>query len=252
MMISAVYVNLNEGDELEKSFASIKDFVNEIIVVDLESTDSTKQVCKKFGAKIFSHSKVSYVELLRNYSVSIAKGDWILVLDPDERVTENLKNKLKEITQTGKVSAVNIPRKNIFFGKWIAHSNWWPDRHVRFFKKGKAKWSNKIHSYPRVDGQLLHLDAKENLAIEHYGYKTISEFIDRQNRYSNIEADYLYDTGVRFSWISFFWKPTREFLVRFIRHAGFLDGVYGFTLTFLMMIYQFQVMIKLWELEQKQ
>lgn len=98
---------------------------------------------------------------------------------------------------------------------------------------------------------MLSLQAKEDLAIEHFGYDSISEFLDRQNRYSTIEAENLFSNGVKFSLLNLFWKPKREFLVRFLRHAGFLDGFEGFALTILMMIYQVQVMIKLWELEKQ-
>ena len=150
-----------------------------------------------------------------------------------------------------KYQAVNIPRKNIFFGRWIKHTNWWPDYHVRFFKKGKVRWSNQIHQYPKVEGKIFNLPPFGDFAIIHNGYSSVWEFIDSQNRYSTIEAENLYQKGMRFSWANFFWKPLREFLVRFIRHLGFLDGFHGFILTFLMMIYQLQVMIKLWENERK-
>ena len=141
--------------------------------------------------------------------------------------------------------------KKYFFGKWIKHTNWWPDRHIRFFKKGTVLWSAKIHSYPAVAGEILDLEAREDLAIVHFGYDSIEEFLDRQNRYSSIEAANLYDSGLRFSWVLFFWKPAREFLVRFLRHRGFLDGFYGLALTILMMIYQMIVLVKIWELEQE-
>ena len=95
---------------------------------------------------------------------------------------------------------------------------------------------------------MFNLPAREDLAIIHYGYSSIKQFIDRQNRYSTIEAQNLYESGKRFSWFNLFWKPFREFLVRFIRHAGFLDRFYGFALTYIMMIYQIEVMIKLWEM----
>jgi len=85
----------------------------------------------------------------------------------------------------------------------------------------------------------------------HFGYDSIAEFLNRQNRYSDIEAENLVANKVKFSWILFLWKPIREFLVRYIRHFGFLDGFYGFALTVLMMVYQLQVMIKLWELERQ-
>lgn len=250
-MISTVVVTLNEGKVLKDCLASVNKNCDEVIILDLGSTDDTLTISKKYNAKIFTHQKVDYVEKVRDLATSKAKGDWILVLDPDERMSINLWSKLKEIVLQNQYMAVNIPRKNIFFNKWVAHSNWWPDRQVRFFKKGRVKWGNIIHLYPKVDGKIKELEAKEDLAIMHLGYRSVNEFIDRQNRYSTIEARILFERGERFSWGKFFWKPQREFLVRLIKHLGFLDGFLGFSLTYLMMIYQLEVMIKLWELEQE-
>lgn len=250
-MISVVLVNFNEAKKLERCFKSLAGFADEIVVLDLGSTDGSVEICKKYKAKVFRHDFVPFVEKVRNYAVSKTQGGWILVLDPDEMISEILKEKLKQIVSEDIYQAVNIPRKNIFFGHWITHTNWWPDKHVRFFKKGQTKWGDKIHQYPEVSGKILDLENREDLAIRHFGYETVAEFLDRQNRYSAIEVENLYTEGVRFSWSSFFWQPAREFLVRFIKHAGFLDGFYGFALTVLMMIYQLQVMIKLWELERK-
>ncbi len=250
-MISAVLVCLNEAEKLEKCLRSLVGFADEIVVLDLGSTDGSTDISKKYHAKIFQHNFVPVVEEVRNYAISKASGDWILVLDPDEILSDKLRDKLKQISSKDEFAAVNIPRKNIFFGHWIAYTNWWPDRHIRFFQKEKVKWRNIIHSYPEVKGEVLNLAAEESLAIAHFGYKTLSEFMDRQNRYSAVEAQNLYDNGARFTWSNFFWKPTREFLVRFVKHTGFLDGFYGFALTFLMMVYQLEVMVKLWELEQK-
>lgn len=250
-MISVVLANFNEAEKLERCFQSLAGFADEIVVVDLGSKDQSLAVCEEYNAKVFKHEFVSFVEKVRNFAISKAAGEWILVLDPDEMIGEELKQKLKQVIPDGQYQAVNIPRKNIFFGRWIAHTNWWPDRHVRFFKKGQVSWSDKIHKYPEVSGKVLELEAREDLAIRHFGYERVTEFIKRQNRYSIIEAENLFLNGARFSWVSFFWKPKREFLVRFIRHAGFLDGFYGLALTILMMVYQVQVMVKLWELERQ-
>ncbi|OGE42616.1 hypothetical protein A3B45_00205 [Candidatus Daviesbacteria bacterium RIFCSPLOWO2_01_FULL_39_12] len=245
-MISAAIVSFNEAEKLERCLESIRDFVDEIVIVDLGSKDETKNVCEKYGAKIFHHKFVPYVEKIRNFSISKASNEWILILDPDEYIPDSLKNELKKVSESKEYSAVNIPRKNIFFGKWITHTNWWPDKHVRFFQKGSVSWS-QIHLYPKVSGKILELPAKEKLAIIHYGYSDISEFIDRQNRYAEVESEEAYEKGIRFSWISFFWWPARVFLTRFIKHQGYLDGIYGFVLTYLMMIYKITVLVKLWE-----
>lgn len=251
-MISVVITTYNEAEKIKGCLESLKGFAGELVVVDLGSQDKTEEVVKKFKAKLFKHELVPYVELVRNYAISKASADWILILDPDERITPALAGKLKRVAEAGEYVAVNIPRKNIFFGRWIAHTNWWPDKHIRFFRKGKLKWSEKIHSYPTIDGKILELPNDEALAIRHCGYQNISEFIDRQLRYSSIEAEYRFKNGVRFSWRLFVWMPLREFLVRFLKHAGFLDGFYGFVLTYLMMVYQMIVMVKVWELEKNE
>lgn len=250
-MISVVYVFFNEDQKLETSLKSIEGLAGEVVIIDIGSSPILQKIAKRHQAKVYHHPFVHFVEQARNFALAKAKGDWILVLDPDEQVTPALKEKLKEVVARDVFSAVNIPRKNIFFGRWIAHTNWWPDRHIRFFKKGKVNWKNIIHSYPQVSGEVLNLPAEESLAILHFGYQSINEFISRQIRYSGIEAKSLYEDGVRFSWPSFFWKPTREFLVRFLRHRGFLDGFYGLALTILMMIYQMTVLVKIWELEKE-
>lgn len=250
-MISVVLVTLNEGKVLRECFESVEKECDEIVVVDLGSNDNTLKIAEEFGAKIFTHTRVEYVELVRNFALSKASGDWILVLDPDERMSKTLWIKLKELAGEGKYKAFNIPRKNIFFGVRINHTNWWPDRHVRFFQKGRVSWSKKIHLYPEVDGEVFDLPAKESLAINHFGYASIEDFMSRQSRYSLIDAKNLYAEGVRFSWKGFVWRSVRELLVRYIRHMGFLDGKYGLFLTYLMMIYQMEVMIHLWEMEQE-
>lgn len=231
-MISVAIATLPEEEEnLKGCVDSVKNFADEVVVL-------------RIGKDV---PFTPYVEVVRNKMVEKCKGEWILILDPDERITSVLASRLKNVASKGDYSSVNIPRKNIFFGKWIAHSNWWPDRHVRFFRKGSVNWSNNIHEYPEVKGNILNLPPNQELAIEHFGYRTISEFVARQNRYSDIEAQNRAENGEKFSGFAFFWRPLREFLTRYIKHLGFLDGFYGFALVYLMMMYEMEVQIKMWQ-----
>jgi glycosyltransferase involved in cell wall biosynthesis len=248
-MISAVITTYNEAQLLNTCLESIQDFVEEIVIIDLESQENIKDVASKYKARFYSHPKVEYVELVRNFGISKAANEWVLILDPDEQISKKLSDELKKIASTDQYAAVNIPRKNIFFNRWVRHTNWWPDKHVRFFKKGKVSWSNKIHEYPSVDGKIYEIPAQENLAISHFGYKNVKDFFDRQNRYSTIEAQNRIDKGEGFSFINLVWWPTREFLARYIKHLGFLDGMVGFELVLLMMIYKTSVVVKMWEIK---
>lgn len=250
-MISIVIVTFNEAEKLKDCLKSIQGFCDEIVIVDLGSKDNTKIIAKKYGAKLFYHKQVSFVELVRNYAISLASGEWVLILDPDERITDQLKSQLKQVIQDNEYAAVNIPRKNIFFGKWISHTNFWPDRQIRFFKKGSINWPTRIHAYPVVFGKILNLANKEELAIIHYGYDNFSAFWERQKRYAKVEAKNRFKDGERVGFKHFVLLPTREFLVRFIKHRGFLDGIPGMFIVFALMYYKVVMAIKLLEMQLK-
>jgi len=247
MAISVVINTHNEAEKLKDCLESVRQLADEIVVVDMDSEDNSLKIAEKFGARVYREKLVPYVELIRNQSVNKAKSDWVLVLDPDERVSPGLAKELKKIVKEDQYEVVNLPRKNIIFGRWIRHTNWWPDRHTRFFRKGKVRWTDKIHLYPEIKGRVLEIPAKKELAIEHLNYETVSQFLSRQNRYSEIQAQNYFDEGERFSWFNFFWRPTRIFLQRYLRHLGFLDGFYGLTLSYLAVVFQVATEVKLWE-----
>lgn len=250
MNISVVYVTFNESDKLRKSLESVNGFASEIVIIDLGSNDGIDKISKEFGTKLYSHDKVPYVELVRSYAISKATYLWVLVLDPDEIVPQKLSSKLKELSQSeqSNIAAVNIPRKNIFFGKWINHTNFWPDRQIRFFKKELVSWPKRIHTYPKVNGEIIDLPSQTDLAIWHYGYDNFADFWQRQKRYSSVEAANLYQEGRRFSTFRLFWNPLRIFLVRCIKHQGYLDGLEGIYLIVGLMYFSIVTEIKLLKL----
>ncbi len=237
-MISVVVVTKNEADKLKDCLQSVKDFSSEIVIVDLESTDGIKDVAKQFDAKLLTHKPVEYVEIVREYAISLTRNEWVLVLDPDERIPETLGKELMKLANQSEHVAFNIPRKNIFFGKWIAHTNFWPDRQIRFFKKKSVQWPKIIHTYPVIEGKIFALPAEEKLAIEHYGYASFSEFISRQKRYARVEAANRLASGRGFSVRDLFWEPLRELLARLIKHQGYLDGLAGIFLVVGLMWYR--------------
>lgn len=250
-MISAVIVTFNEAEKIKDCLKSIQGFCSEIVIIDLGSKDNIKIIAKEYGAKLFDHKQVSFVELVRDYAISQAVGEWILVLDPDERITDQLKLQLKQVIEDKEYVAVNIPRKNIFFGRWISHTNFWPDRQIRFFKKGSVGWPRRIHAYPVVFGKILNLPKKEELAIIHYGYDNFSSFWERQKRYAQVEAENRFKDGERVTLKDFVLLPAREFLVRFVKHKGFLDGIPGVFIVFALMYYKVVMSIKLREMQLK-
>jgi len=248
MKVSVVIVVFNEAIKLRDCLKSIEDFAEEIVVIDIGTETGIADLTKDFGGKYLRRGFVSYVELIRDFSISQTSGEWVLILDPDEQLTESLKTKLKELAIDGEYSVINIPRKNIFGGQWIAHTNFWPDRQIRFFKRGAVSWPKIIHTYPKIIGKVYDLPATEENVLLHFGYDNFNQFLDRQRRYSNIEAANLYERGRRFSIFQIFWQPLREFLVRFVKHQGYLDGWWGVGLVLGLMYYRILIEFRMLKL----
>lgn len=245
--ISVVINVRNEAEALSKCLQSIKDIADEIIVVDMHSTDDSSKIALESGAKVFQYRVIRFVEPARNFAISKATGKWILLLDPDEYLTKSLKKELIAITKRSNVDFVKIPRKNIMFGKWIRHSNCWPDYLIRFFKKNHVIWNKEIHSQPTTKGNGLTLLDSEKLAIKHNNYTSITQFINRAIRYSNIQADELKATGYKFKTSDFILKPIQEFNSRFFFKEGFKDGIHGLIFCLLQTFAIGLVYIRLWE-----
>ncbi len=247
--ISVVINTLNEKGVLKRALDSVK-WADEIIVCDMESDDGSVQIAKKAGAKVFSHKRLTYVEPARNFAISKASNEWVLILDPDEEIPETLAKKIQELTEKPIVSDyVRLPRKNLIFGKWMKASMWWPDYNIRLFKKDKVTWSDKIHIPPTVKGQGLDLSPEEGLAIIHHHYSNLSQYLMRLDRYTTVQANNLKDEGYKFLWTDIVNKPISEFLGRYFANRGFEDGLHGLALA-LLQAFSFLIMyLKVWELE---
>ncbi len=247
--ISVVINTWNEEKNLPRALASVKDLAPEIVVVDMESSDSTQEIAKKAGAKVYSHKPTGYVEPARNFAINKALGPWILVLDADEEIPDSLAKQLKKLATKPNADFYRLPRKNIIFGQWTRHSRWWPDYQIRFFKKGSVLWSEIIHSVPETHGVGWDLPAQERFAIVHYNYQSISQYLERMNRYSSIQAETKIRDGYKFNWRDLLTKPTNEFVSRFLAGEGYKDGVHGLALSLLQAFSEFILYLKVWEAE---
>ena len=246
--ISVVVNTLNEERNLARCLNSVRGWADEIVVVDDGSTDRTLEIAKEYTDKIYQHRSAGYVEPARNFALSLSKGEWIFLLDADEEIPQALKDTLKNI-DTINTTHVWIPRKNIIFGQWIEHAGWWPDYHVRFFKNGSVTWSSFIHAKPEAIGKETRLEPREDLAIIHHNYATVSEYVTRLDRYTTIQASETLRNGGTFSWQDCLKQPTAEFLRRYFAWEGYKDGLHGLALSCLQAFSMLVLSLKLWELE---
>lgn len=252
--ISVIIVARNEANKLDSCLSSIPtDFSRDTIVIDLESTDHTKEVAKKHKAKLVSHKpNFSIVEEIREESLELAKNEYVLILDPDESITKDLATALKKIVIDGRIAAVSIPRKNMVFGKWIKNSRWWPDHQVRLVKKSRTKWPKHIHSKPIIDGETKVLEPTEELSIIHNNYENIDEFIEKNMRYAKSDALISLNSKEKLTLSLTIKRSVSEFVSRFFMDHGYRDGMHGFVLAFLQLIYYFLVYFYYWEAKKYQ
>src|SRR5260221_5586373 len=158
MKISAIVIAKNEEKMIEDCLKSLN-FVDEILVVDTGNIDKTNTIAKKYGARIVKYTGSGSFSDWRNKGLREAKGDWILYVDADERITPTLCEELKKITQKeDSHSAYAIARRNFIFGKEFKHSGQYPDYQKRFFKKKDfIKWTGHVHEEQQFKGELVHL-----------------------------------------------------------------------------------------------
>ncbi len=246
--ISVVINTLNEEHHLPAALKSVTNWAQEIVVVDMHSTDKTTEIAKSFGAKVFLHEPMGYVEPARNFAIAKATSEWILILDADEEIPSELAKKLESLAKASEYDYFSIPRKNIVFKKWLKYSRWWPDYNIRFFRKNAVSWMPEIHSIPLTQGKGMDLEAKVEFAIVHHNYDSIESFIQRLNRYSTVQAHEQKNAGRKSSWRNFIRKPVSEFLGRYFVGKGYKDGAHGLAVSLLQAFSELVVELKLWEL----
>lgn len=242
--LSVTIITLNEEKNIEICLKSLKNLDAEVIIVDSGSVDRTLEIAKKYKAKIY-YRKFDNFANQKNWAVSRTSKDWILSVDADEIIPEELVKEILEVIQNGKYAGFLIPRRNFILGAEIKHSRWSPDKHIWLWKKSEGHWEGEVHEEVVVKGKVGELKNKKI----HHQQDSVSDFLMSNDVYSSILSRKKFKEGIKFSIWMLFWDPVFEFSLRFIYKLGFLDGWRGFILAYLMAIYKVTFWVKIWELE---
>ena len=148
-MISAVIATKNEERNVRECLESIK-WVDEIVVVDDKSNDNTTKICREFAATIILNDSKGSFHINKNLGLDSSRGDWILSIDADERVTPELSREIQDVIVSSDNLGYYINRKNYFLGKWIRGNGWYPDYIIRLFRRGVTRWPLEIHDVPKI------------------------------------------------------------------------------------------------------
>ncbi len=220
--LSVVIITRNAATQLAACLESAA-FADEILVVDSGSGDGTAELAAQHGARVIQKAWLGFGQQ-KQFAVQAARHDWVLSLDADERVSERLRASIRAVLAAPAAEAYAMARCNRFMGRWLRHGEGYPDWSLRLFDRRHARWSDDpVHEkvladspVARIDGDLLH-DSAETLA----GY------LDKQNRYTSMQAETLFKAGKRAGVAQLLLSPALRFAKFYFLRLGFLDGIPG-------------------------
>ena len=248
LKISAVIITYNEENNIERCLESLADTVDEVVVVDSFSSDRTAEICKSKGVGFIQHSFEGHIEQ-KNYALSCAGNDYVLSLDADEALSENLVQSVQTAKQTWTEDGYSVNRLTNYCGKWIRHCGWYPDSKVRLFDRRKGHWGglnphdhvimDKNSRIGRLSGDLLH-----------YSYPTIRDHVCQINSFSDIAARAAFEQGRQsILALDICLNPPLTFFKKYFLKLGIFDGYEGFIISTSTAYGKFLKYIKLRELE---
>ncbi len=221
--LSAVIITRDAAAPLPECLQSVR-FADEILIVDSGSQDATREIAKRHGARFLHQDWLGYGKQ-KQFAVERAAHDWVLCLDADERVSPELAHRIQDALRAPAYFAYDMPRCNRFMGRWLRHGEGYPDPNLRLFHRGHARWSDDpIHEHvvttepvERLHGDLLHETES-----------TLAEYLDKQNRYTTLQAERLHAQGKRVTAWRVVLSPMARFIKFYFLRLGFLDGLPGF------------------------
>ncbi|MBC5992896.1 glycosyltransferase family 2 protein [Pontibacter sp. SD6] len=223
--LSVTIITFNEEQNIERCLKSVEDIADEVVVVDSFSTDRTKEICLSYGVKFIQNSFTGYSEQ-KNFANASASFDYILSLDADEALTDELRQSILTVKNNWTADAYRMNRLTNYRGKWIKHSGWYPDRKLRLFDKTKGSWKGQLHesivTEPGAKVEYLKGD------ILHYYSYNVKQHVDQINKYTGIYMNEMWQKGKKTSVLAVVVKPPFRFFRTYFLQLGFLDGFNGF------------------------
>ena len=227
--ISATIITLNEEDKIRQCLESLQDVADEIVVVDSLSTDNTKSICEEFGVRFIEQKWLGYSEQ-KNLANNIASHDWILSIDADEVLSDELKKSILKIKDSDFDTDVvfSFNRLNNYCGKWIHHSGFYPDKKIRIWNRKIGKWEGIVHEVIKFSTKVKEVHLKGDLL--HYSYAKPEDFEKQVFKFAELRAQHYFDKGKKCASLLKIISPIYFFIQHYFFRLGFLDGKEGFVM----------------------
>ncbi|MBE0613581.1 MAG: glycosyltransferase family 2 protein [Burkholderiales bacterium] len=221
--LSVVIITKNAAAQLAACLESAA-FADEIVVVDSDSTDGTAELAARNGARVIQRREWKGFGPQKQFAVEAARHDWVLCLDADERVSVPLRASILAALAAPAAQAYTMPRCNRFMGRWLRHGEGYPDWSLRLFDRRHARWSDDpVHEKVLTDTPVASLAGD----LLHDSAETLAAYLDKQNRYTSMQAEELFKAGKRSGIAQLLLSPALRFAKFYVLRLGFLDGVPG-------------------------
>lgn len=248
--LSVLILAKNEAEKIAHCLEAVT-WAHEIFVVDDMSTDATAAICRRYGAKVIQRSFDNFSDQA-NFGLEHLTGEWVLSLDADEVVTPALRDEIQGVLARGADCAgFTFKRLNYFLGHRMRYGGWYHDV-LHLFRRSSGRFRGKVHHTPHLSGKVRHLEA----AVEHYPFTSLLQFVERQNRYTSMEARELVELrGVADGETihqDIVFKPLKLTWKFYVKKQGFREGMYGLIFSVLFAWVHFVKWAKYWELGQQQ
>ena len=245
--ISVIIICKNEEDTIGDCLQSLYGLTDDIVVLDNGSTDLTKEIIRKNKVRLVEESWEGFGRT-KNKATEMARYDWVLNLDADEALDEELKKNLLNLDFANEDEVFSIRFKNFLGNRYLRFGEWGNDRHIRLFNRKKTRWDDAIvHENLLLPPQVKITRLKGY--VLHYTMKNVAEFSEKMVRYALLNADKYAGQGKRSSWIKICLAPPFAFFKYYIFKLGFLDGSAGFICAKMTAYYTFVKYARLKELE---
>jgi glycosyltransferase involved in cell wall biosynthesis len=245
--VTVTIITRNEAANIEAALGSVA-WADERIVVDSESTDDTVAIARRFADRVESRGWPGY-GAQKNFAASLARHDWILSLDADERVTPELAAAIRRVlaSPSGAVG-YRMPRVCWYLGRWIRSTDWYPDYQLRLYDRRNGAWNlRRVHEGIEARGTVGYLRGE----LQHFPYGNVSRHLDTIDRYTTLAAEQMWSEGQRTSVLDLLFHAPAAFLRNYLLRAGFRDGAAGLILSGLNAHYVFLKFVKLWEMQRR-
>ncbi len=246
--LAVVLMTKNEERRLAHCLDQVKGWADEIVVIDDESADRTPEIARAYTPKVFTQRSQDNHDRQWNLGIEKAQAEWILHIDADEIVTPALKSAIdRALSETNGANAYDLMRLNFFLGRPMRHGGW-RHKHRILFRRSKSRCTGQgIHVKLQVDGKVGFLDAE----IEHYPFQSLTQFIDRQNHYTTVEAEVMLKEKGKLPWKQvrreMVFRPWKIFWKSYVKHQGCRDGAVGFFFAALFAYFHHALWAKYWE-----